>query len=92
LLLAQDGVDAGGEAGALDGDLPVAFDEVDDDVLAAQSGQQAGGGDGGLGVAAADGLPEDARVGQRCLGEADLVDGERGFAGRGEGGSGDELQ
>src|SRR5262249_1433556 len=36
---AQDGVDAGREARALDGDLPVAFDEGDDDVLAAQSGQ-----------------------------------------------------
>ena len=38
--LAQDGVDAGREARAPDGDLPVALDEGDDDVLAAQSGQQ----------------------------------------------------
>src|SRR5260221_11319599 len=37
---AQDGVDAGREGRPLDGDLPVAFDKDDDDVLAAQSGEQ----------------------------------------------------
>src|ERR1019366_5381554 len=46
--LAQDGVDAGGEAGALDSGLPVAFDEGDDDILAAQSGEQVRSGDVGF--------------------------------------------
>src|SRR4029077_19778828 len=45
---AQDGVDAAGETRALNGDLPVAFDEVDDDVLAAQSGEQVRSGDAGF--------------------------------------------
>ncbi len=57
VLLAQDGVDARREARTLDGDLPVAFDEDDEDVLAAQAGQQVRSGDGGLGVGAAGGLP-----------------------------------
>src|SRR5262249_30647091 len=56
--LAQDGVDAGGEGRALNGDLPVAFDEGDDDVLAAQSGEQVRGGDAGFGVGGVDGLLE----------------------------------
>src|ERR1700733_6121903 len=37
---AQVGIDSRGEARALDGDLPVAFDEDDDDILAPQSGEQ----------------------------------------------------
>ena len=37
---AQDGGDAGSDIGALDGDLPVALDEDDEDVLAAQAGQR----------------------------------------------------
>src|SRR6185437_9094848 len=80
-LLAQDGIDARREAGTPDGDLPVAFDEDDEDVLAAQSGQQVRSGDGGLGVRAVDGLPEDTRVGERCLSGAYLLDGQPCFAG-----------
>src|SRR6185437_15944224 len=69
---AQDGVDSRREAPTPDGDLPVAFDDGDDDVLAAQSGQQIRGGDGGLGVAAVDGPPENTRVVDRCPGGAHL--------------------
>ena len=91
-MLAQDGVDARREARALDGDLPVAFNEDEEDVLAAQPGQQVGSGDGGLGVGAVDGLPEDARVGERRLGGAHLRDGQPGCAGRGDRRPRDELQ
>ena len=77
---------------ALNGDLPVAFDEVDDDVLAAQSGEQVCSGDAGFRVGAVQGLLETALVAERCLGVAHLRDGQPGGAGRGDRGSLDELQ
>ena len=89
---AQDGVDAGREAAALNGDLPVAFDESDDDVLAAQSGEQVRSGDAGFRVGVVEGLLETALVAERCLGVAHLRDGQPGGAGRGDRGSRDELQ
>ena len=92
VLLAQDGVDAGGEVRALDGDLPVAFDEGDDDVLAAQSGEQVRSGDAGFRVGAVEDLLETALVAERCLGVAHLRDDQPGGAGRGDRGSRDELQ
>ena len=88
---AQEGVDAGREARALDGGLPVAFDEGDDDVLAAQSGEQVRSGDAGFGVGALDDPIETALVAERCLGVAHLPDGQPGGAGRGDRGSWDEL-
>src|SRR5262249_34328095 len=89
---AQDGVDAGREARALNGDLPVAFDEGDEDVLAAQSREQVRSGDGGFGVAGVDDLLETTRVAERCLSGAHLRNGQPGGAGRGDRGSRDELQ
>ena len=90
--LAQECVDARGEAGALDGDLPVAFDEGDDDVLAAQSGEQVRSGDTGLGIGAADEPREMTLVADRSLGGAHLRDGQPDSAGRGDRESRDELQ
>src|SRR5260221_10070065 len=89
---AQEGVNAWGEACALDGDLSVAFDEGDDDVLAAQSGEQVRSGDAGLGIGAVDELREMALVAERSLGGAHLRDGQPGSAGRGDRESRHELQ
>src|SRR5262249_5818501 len=89
---AQDGVDAGGEVRALDGDLPVAFDEGGDDVLAAQSGEQVRSGDAGFRVGAAGGLLATAPVAERYLGIAHLRDEQPCGAARGDRGSPDDLQ
>src|SRR5690349_17327620 len=92
VLLAQDGVDARREARTPDGDLPVAFDEDDEDVLAAQPGQQVRSGDGGFGVGTAGGLGEPARVAARRLEGMHLRDGQPGGAGRGDRGPRGGLQ
>ncbi len=89
---AQEGVDARGRACALDGALSVAFDEGDDDVLAAQTGEQVRSRDAGLGVATVDELFEMTLVAERSLGGTHLRDGHPGSAGRGDRESRRELQ
>ena len=78
------------EGRALDRDAPVALDERDDDVLAAQAGQQVGAGGVAEGV---DGgcLRERLLVLDPGVHLAHLVEGKTGRAGRGEGCAGHEL-
>ena len=78
-------------SGALDGDLAVALDEDEEDVLAPQPGEQVRGGDAGVRVVGVDGRLEVLLVADRRLG-LDLGDGDPGGAGRGDRGSRNELQ
>ena len=75
----EHGVDRGRERGALDRDLPVALDEHEQDVLAAQAGQQPVAGRVAEAVVA-DLVGEDALVVEVGLHRLHLVDGQAGGA------------
>ena len=77
--LVEHGVDPGREGRALDRDPPVALDEHEEDVLAAQAGQQPVAG-GGAEAVAGDLAGEDLVILQAGLHRLHLVDGEGGGA------------
>ena len=84
----EHGVDLGRERRVLDGDAPVALDEHEQDVLAAQPGQQPVAGRGAEGVVR-DRAGERRALLQPGPHRLHLVDGQGGGARRGDGRAGD---